>query len=114
MHLSSIWFLLLLPVSLLGQNVDSLQDHVEIGIYPSLAYSPETDLSFGVFALIILKNKSGNYSYTPNLISPKIIYTLNNQSILTLDGSFFTEKNSRLDTKIKYSNYLVFVKTFFL
>ena len=105
MHLNSIWFLLLLPISLLGQNIDSLQDPVDIGIYPALAYTPETDLSFGVFALFILKNKNNNYRYTPNLISPKIIYTLNNQSILTLDGSLFTEKNGRLDTKIKYSNY---------
>ena len=105
MHLSSIWFLLLLPVSLLGQNRDSLQDPVEIGIYPGLAYTPETNLSLGVFALIALKNKSDSYSYTPNLISPKLVYTLNNQFIFTLDGSFFTKKNSRLDIEIKCSNY---------
>ena len=90
---------------ILGQSIDSLQDSVDIGIYPGLSYAPETNLSLGVFALIILKNKSNNYGYTPNLISPKMVYTLNNQSIFTLDGSFFTKKNSRIDTKIKYSNY---------
>ena len=105
MHLNPIWFSFLFPISILGQNIDSLHESLDIGIYPAIAYTPETDLSFGVFALMVLKNKSNHYSYTPNLISPKIIYTLNNQSILTLDGSFFTEKNSRLDTEIKYSNY---------
>ena len=105
MHIPLIWFLLLLPILILGQKIDSLQDHMDIGIYPAIAYTPETDLSFGIFALIVLKNKSNNNSYTPDLISPKMVYTLNNQLNLGLDGTFFTEKNGRINAKIKFSNY---------
>jgi outer membrane protein assembly factor BamA len=105
MHLPLIWFLMLFPILILGQEIDSLQDHMGLGIYPAISYSPETNLSFGAFALMVLKNKSNPTHYTPNLISPKMAYTLNNQLILGLEGSFFTQKNGRVNTEIKYSNY---------
>ena len=105
MHLPLIWFLLLFPMIIWGQDIDSLQDNMDMGIYPAIAYTPETGLSFGAFALMVLKNKSNPAHYTPNLISPKIVYTLNNQLILGLDATFFTQKDGRIDAKIKYSDY---------
>ena len=82
MHLRLIWLLLLFPILILGQEIDSLQDHIDLGIYPAISYTPETNLSFGAFALMVLKNKSNPNHYTPNLISPKMAYSLNNQLIL--------------------------------
>ena len=100
MHLRLIWLLLLFPILILGQEIDSLQDHIDLGIYPAISYTPETNLSFGAFALMVLKNKSNPNNYTPNLISPKMAYTLNNQLILGLEGSFFTQKNGRSMPKL--------------
>ena len=105
MHLRLIWLLLLFPILILGQEIDSLQDHIDLGIYPAISYTPETTLSFGAFALMVLKNKSNPNHYTPNLISPKMAYSLNNQLILGLEGSFFTQKNRRINAEIKYSDY---------
>lgn len=91
----------------LGQQDSIESKEVSFSIYPVFGYQPETNFAFGLISFIVydkIEHKGDDY-YRPSTISPYILYTLNNQSLIAVDCELFFTGGLYLDIKPRYYNY---------
>ncbi|MCG8310070.1 MAG: outer membrane protein assembly factor [Cytophagales bacterium] len=81
--------------------------NVNFSIYPVFGYQPETNFTFGVISFFVYDNATNELDefYRPSTISPYVLYTLNNQSLIAIDFDSYFKRGFYLDIKPRYYNF---------
>ena len=98
---------LLMPIFLFAQKCDSTKKKSSVAVFPAISFAPETNLQFGVAAVLVLKvNKENPSAYLrQSTLSPFFLYTLKNQIISAINLTYFTPNGKLLDGSVRYLNF---------
>ena len=80
---------------------------VNFSIYPVFGYQPETRFTFGVISFFIfdVAAQENDEYHRPSIISPYLLYTLNNQILIAIDFDMYLKNGYYLDIKPRYYKY---------
>ena len=89
-----------------AQVNDTTEIKPNFAVYPAIAYSPETSFQLGVMAFLVFnKNPDTTQSSRPNLITPKIIYSIRNQLTIGVYAQFYLKNNLRWLMDSEFLNF---------
>ena len=80
---------------------------VNFSIYPVFGYQPETRFTFGVISFFVfdVADQENDQYHRPSILSPYLLYTLNNQILIAIDFDMYLKNGYYLDIKPRYYKY---------
>lgn len=99
--------LLLLPLLIHAQELDSTTNETSFAMFPAIAYAPETSLQFGAVGIWVLGNADSSQSsfQRQSTITPFFIYTLKKQSIAVVNVDYYTARGQNINISVRYYNF---------